>query len=78
MLLPFFNRHFSSEKCPTITVASFFHFFVFSLDQRAHPVCTTFNTDFKTALEGTSGRGFQSPFQPDTFREFAKPDETER
>ena len=35
-----FSRHFSSKKCPTITVASFFPFF--SSDHRAHPVYTTF------------------------------------
>ena len=31
MIVPFFSRRFSSEKCPTITVASFFFFKI------AHP-----------------------------------------
>ena len=33
----FFSRRFSREKCPTLTVASFF-----SSDHRPHRVCTTF------------------------------------
>ena len=36
-----FSRRFSSEKCPTLTVASFFFFF-FSSDHRPHRVCTHF------------------------------------
>ena len=41
-MLPFivFSRRFSREKCPTLTVASFFYFF--SSDHRPHRVCTTF------------------------------------
>ena len=35
-----FSRRFSREKCPTLTVASFFPFF--SSDHRPHRVCTTF------------------------------------
>ena len=35
-----FSRRFSSEKCPTLTVASFFSFF--SSDHRPHRVSTTF------------------------------------
>ena len=36
-----FSRRFSSEKSPTITVASFFFFF-FSSHHRPHRVCNTF------------------------------------
>ena len=35
-----FSRRFSREKCPTLTVASFFS--CFSSDHRPHRVCTTF------------------------------------
>ena len=35
--VPIFSRRFSREKCPTLTVASFF-----SSDHRPHRVCTTF------------------------------------
>ena len=36
-MVDFFSRRFSREKCPTLTVASFF-----SSDHRPHRVCTTF------------------------------------
>ena len=42
MLKGVFSRRFSREKCPTLTVASFFSFLFFSSDHRPHRVCTTF------------------------------------
>ena len=38
----FFSRRFSREKCPTLTVTSFFFFFFNSSDHRPHRVCNTF------------------------------------
>ena len=40
-IMPFFSRRFSSEKSPTIAVASFFSFFFF-VRLFTHRVCTTF------------------------------------
>ena len=66
-----FSRSFSSEKCPTITVASFFFFF-FRQTKELTLYSPLFSTDFHHFTGNPTVMGSSPCFSQKLFRAFAK------